>query len=227
MGPACLPVCVSPHWHPHPPFATLTPTPSSFPTIRWTQKTLGSGNLRAAIKIPPGTSHKEEWFSVNTVSFYNQINLLYGCIKDFCTDETCPTMNAGPRYQYFWADGKTIIQPIQCTGPQYIEHLLAWIEAQLDDENTFPSSDVFPEQFLPTVKQIFKRMFRFYAHVYHNHLRELETIAVAPHFNTCFKHFILFVNEFDLVDQKELVPLMSIVDQILQQNPEEPAAGDN
>ena len=29
------------------------------------------------------------------VDFYNQVNLIYGCIADFCTKESCAVMSAG------------------------------------------------------------------------------------------------------------------------------------
>ena len=41
---------------------------------------------------------------------------------------------------------------------------------------------VFPEEFIPTVKNIFKRLFRVYSHVYHHHLNVLvrdEFIRIA------------------------------------------------
>lgn len=31
------------------------------------------------------------------VDFYNQVNLLYGTLLEFCTPENCPTMSAGPK----------------------------------------------------------------------------------------------------------------------------------
>ncbi|KAJ3153197.1 hypothetical protein HDU89_000826 [Geranomyces variabilis] len=185
---------------------------------RYIVKTLGGESLRAAVELPPDTS-REEWLAVNTVDFYNQINLLYGCISEYCTRENCPTMTAGPRYEYLWADGKAVPKPVKCSAPEYIEYLLSWVDAQLDDETIFPPSDTFPPQFLITVKQIFKRLFRFYAHVYHNHLKQMEDVAEDRHLNTCFKHFILFVTEFDLVDSRELQPLASVVGQIMEQNP--------
>lgn len=86
--------------------------------------TLGSGNLRQAVILPPGEDSTlfrpplfflsfyvfvsflgNEWLAVNTVDFFNQINLLYGSITEFCTDKTCPIMNAGPKYDYHWMDG--------------------------------------------------------------------------------------------------------------------------
>jgi hypothetical protein len=34
--------------------------------------------------------------------FFNRINLLYGVVTEFCTDESCPTMTGGPKYEYLW-----------------------------------------------------------------------------------------------------------------------------
>ena len=31
------------------------------------------------------------------VDFFNQINMLYGTITEFCTPESCPVMSAGPK----------------------------------------------------------------------------------------------------------------------------------
>ena len=71
---------------------------------------------------------------------------------------------------------------------------------------------------------IFKRMFRVYAHIYHCHFEQVRLLNLSvalisvvglglllhfylqvvsmgaeAHLNTCFKHFVYFVMEFDLV----------------------------
>ncbi|PPD93527.1 hypothetical protein GOBAR_DD09530 [Gossypium barbadense] len=56
----------------------------------------GSGNLREAVRLPPGED-LNEWLAVNTVDFFNQVNLLYGTLTKFCTPENFPTMIAGPK----------------------------------------------------------------------------------------------------------------------------------
>lgn len=89
--------------------------------------TLGSGNLKEAVRLPPGEDINE-WLAVNSmyiyfswtykyffsmyftnkklmamfyeivaVDFFNQVNLLYGTLAEFCTPTTCPTMSAGPK----------------------------------------------------------------------------------------------------------------------------------
>lgn len=73
------------------------------------------------------------------MDFFNQINMLYGTITEFCTEESCPIMSAGPKYEYHWADGHTVKKPIKCSAPKYIDYLMTWVQDQLDDETLFPS----------------------------------------------------------------------------------------
>ena len=73
------------------------------------------------------------------VDFFNQINLLYGSISEYCTDASCPIMSAGPKYEYWWADGDKIKKPIKCSAPEYMDYLMNWVQGVLDDETIFPS----------------------------------------------------------------------------------------
>ncbi|GMQ07692.1 hypothetical protein CsSME_00051783 [Camellia sinensis var. sinensis] len=42
------------------------------------------------------------------------------------------------RYEYRWADGVSIKKPIEVSASKYVEYLMDWIEAQLDDKSIFP-----------------------------------------------------------------------------------------
>ncbi|KAL6593695.1 hypothetical protein ACP70R_048596 [Stipagrostis hirtigluma subsp. patula] len=178
--------------------------------------TLGSGNLREAVRLPIGED-LNEWLAVNTVDFFNQVNILYGTLMEFCTPATCPTMSAGPRYEYRWADGVKIKRPIEVSAPKYVEHLMDWIETQLDDESIFPQKlgAPFPPNFHDVVKTIFKRLFRVYAHIYHSHFQMIVKLKEEAHLNTCFKHFTLFTLEFRLIDRAELAPLSELIEPII------------
>lgn len=177
--------------------------------------TLGSGNLRLAVVLPEGED-LNEWVAVNTVDFFNQINMLYGTITEYCSEESCPVMSAGKKYEYHWADGSTIKKPIKCSAPRYIDYMMTWVQDQLDDEAVFPSKIgvPFPKNFLSIAKTILKRLFRVYAHVYHQHFEQVVKLQEEPHLNTSFKHFIYFVQEFSLVDKKELMPLQELIDRL-------------
>eukprot|EP00003_Mantamonas_plastica_P030644 TRINITY_DN769_c0_g1_i1.p2 TRINITY_DN769_c0_g1~~TRINITY_DN769_c0_g1_i1.p2 ORF type:complete len:179 (-),score=73.98 TRINITY_DN769_c0_g1_i1:113-649(-) len=173
-------------------------------------------NLREAVKCPEDED-ENEWLAVNTVVFYNQINLLYGTLVDYCTDESCDLMSAGSKYKYLWADGKKYKKATEVTAPQYVNLLFDSIEAQLDDEKCFPSSaDVdWPKNFKnQIVSNIFKRLFRVYAHMYYSHFEKIVGMGEEAHLNTSFKHFYFFIMEFGLVDSKEFGPLEDLIKSI-------------
>ena len=74
-----------------------TPSHSQGLTLkRHIEATLGSGNIREAVRLPPGEDLCE-WLAVNTVDFYNALSVLYGTLEEFCTKQSCPVMTAGPK----------------------------------------------------------------------------------------------------------------------------------
>ena len=75
--------------------------------------------------------------------------------------------------------------------------LLQWVQAQLDDATIFPTEqDVpFPQDFREIVGNLFRRLFRVYAHVYHSHMERVVELSFEAHLNSCFKHFLYFVLE--------------------------------
>ena len=135
--------------------------------------------MKPAVTLPAGQADKAvaeqerlEWIAVNTVSFFNEISLLYGMLSELCTPATCPCMTAGPKYEYLWADGVKVKKPIKVSAPAYVDLLLAWVGAQLDDEALFPTRTGAPfhaRRFLRAVRTIYKRLFRVYAHIFYHH----------------------------------------------------------
>eukprot|EP00039_Didymoeca_costata_P019099 m.336231 g.336231 ORF g.336231 m.336231 type:complete len:218 (+) comp17790_c0_seq1:204-857(+) len=175
-------------------------------------ETLNSGlDLEKAVILPKGES-KEEWLAVHVVDFFNRVNLIYGTVSDFCTEESCPTMSGGPQYEYHWADGVKYKKPTPLPACIYISLLMDWIDEIINDEKVFPpdSSIPFPKDFKDKVKQIFRRMLRVFVHIYYHHYEKMTQISAEAHINTCYKHFFYFIDEFNLVDMKELEPLKDL-----------------
>lgn len=73
------------------------------------------------------------------VDFYNQINLLYGSITEFCSPQSCPEMKATDEFEYLWQDNENFKKPTKMPAPEYIEHLMAWVQSNIDNEQMFPS----------------------------------------------------------------------------------------
>merc|ERR1711998_438970 len=188
------------------------------------QATLGAGRLQEAVKLPPGED-LNDWLAVNVTDFYNEVSLLYGVLTDVCTPTCCPNMSAGPRYDYKWADGVRFKKPIRCSAPQYIDYMMCWAQTTLDDERLFPVrvGEPFPRNIRQTICTIFKRLFRVYAHIYVLHFSSMQEMGAEPHLNTCFRHFMLFVREFDLIEPQELLPLKELIDKIYAREGLEPA----
>ncbi|KAG7664273.1 MOB1 [[Candida] subhashii] len=192
----------------------------------YAEQTLGSSNaLIQAVKLPIDED-VNEWLAIHVVDFYNQINMLYGAITEFCSPLTCPRMIATEEYEYLWqeqqsqqdASSSSPKRPISLPACEYIENLMNWVQGFFDNENIFPSKTgaPFPQQFPQLVKTIFKRLFRVYAHIYCHHFHEISELGLQSHLNTSLKHYVLFANEFQLISQKDYGPLEDLVDTMLK-----------
>mmetsp|Transcript_6059 Transcript_6059/g.18473 ORF Transcript_6059/g.18473 Transcript_6059/m.18473 type:complete len:98 (+) Transcript_6059:371-664(+) len=92
-----------------------------------------------------------------------------------------------------------------------------WIQKQIDNPAVFPATmdEPFPDTFRQYVSVIFRRLTRVYSHIYHHHFEKIVSLGAEAHLNTAFKHFYYFITEFELVDERELQPLESIVNAIV------------
>lgn len=122
--------------------------------------------------IPSSTTVSIACTKHTAVDFFNQVNMLYSTVTEFCSPIACPTMSAGQRYEYLWADptptpGKPRGEPLKMSAPEYVDTLMTYIQSRIDDEATFPSKigAPFPKQFGVVVRTIWRRLFRVYAHV--------------------------------------------------------------
>jgi len=111
------------------------------------------------VKLPEGED-ENEWLAVNStqhderrkvlqrtacadqrtvVDFYNQINLLYGAITEFCSPQSCPEMKATDEFEYLWQDSENYKRPTKMPAPAYIEQLMSWVQGNIDNEAVLPS----------------------------------------------------------------------------------------
>ncbi len=177
------------------------------------------------------------------VDFYNQINLLYGAITEFCSPQSCPEMKATDEFEYLWQDSENYKRPTKMAAPAYIEQLMSWVQGNIDNEAVLPSrigkettppprgqangrttatdrpnaGVPFPKSFPALVRQIFKRMYRVYAHIYCHHYPVIRELGLEPHLNTSFKQYVLFIDEHSLASGKDYWgPLGDLVDSMLR-----------
>ena len=62
-------------------------------------------DLKQVVKVPENETFND-WLAVHVVDFFNRIQILYGTVYEVCTEESCPVMSGGPKYEYLWQDGQ-------------------------------------------------------------------------------------------------------------------------
>jgi len=160
-----------------------------------------------SVREPTGID-KNEWIACYTEHFYKAAELIFARISIICTDESCPVMKAGPNYSYKFL-GNSYKKPTLLPANKYISELFIWINSQLSDSTLFPTEEgaSYPQNFLPVVHDIFKRLFRVYAHIYWSHLDAIKAQGGEELLNQLFTHMTLFILEFNLVSMSEMKPL--------------------
>jgi MOB kinase activator 1 len=117
------------------------------------------------VQLPAGED-RNEWLAVTTVDVFNQLNLLYGSIHEFCTDESCPVMYVSSLY---WCESGLSLRASRSAGPKYEYQWMDGVKASDDDisttttsgQNPFPLPQLFvtsPLTHINAVRQITKPM---------------------------------------------------------------------
>lgn len=74
-------------------------------------------------------------------------------------------------------------------------------------------SSGFPQNFEHDIKNLYRQMLRCYAHMYYAHwLDPFYHLGLYKELNTCFIHFVNVGKQFDLLMDKDLVPMQPLVD---------------
>lgn len=169
-------------------------------------------SVKVLVALPSDIS-PSEWLSINALFFYNQINDYYGYLS---ADRrcNCEKMTVGPKYEFLWADGKTIKQPINIPASDYIDYLMVWIEANFDDTRLFPDYDdgKYGKTHMELAKSIFKRLFRVLGHMAMDHESDLESQHVKDDVRRLLECFVEFVKKWKLMDKKQLKPVQKLTE---------------
>jgi len=174
-------------------------------------------HLRQAVTLPSG-QNENDWLTLNTISFFNNANIMYSKFASICTTDSCPHTQAGQQ-NYLWMDAVKKV-PVDLPAPEYFNNLFEWIlKDNLNDESKFPSfssDEPYPSNFNFCVADISRRIFRVYAHLYHHHYSEINENTIVPmeNFEKSFELFYFFVTEFKLVNENDLKPMEGLINVI-------------
>lgn len=132
--------------------------------------------------------------------------------KEECTKESCPKMTAGSKYEYRWP-GATPGEAQPLPAPVYTDYLFKWICDELEALKAAHDYD----KLLPFAKQALSRLFRVYSHIFihhWDHCKDHEQLRDAT--ERGFVLLYLFATKFDMIPQRELEVLQSVIVQVNQ-----------
>lgn len=172
---------------------------------------LVKGSFKTIVQLPKYVDIGD-WIALNVFEFFTNLNQFYGVIAEYVTPDAYPTMNAGPHTDYLWLDANN--RQVSLPASQYIDLALTWIDNKVNDKNLFPTKNnlPFPQMFLRDVQRIMVQMFRIFAHIYHHHFDKIIHLSLEAHWNSFFAHFISFSKEFNIIDRKEMYPLLPLIE---------------
>ncbi|AQZ19111.1 MOB2 (YFL034C-B) [Zygosaccharomyces parabailii] len=174
---------------------------------------LVKGSFKTIVQLPKYVDIGD-WIALNVFEFFTNLNQFYGVIAEYVTPDAYPTMNAGPHTDYLWLDANN--RQVSLPASQYIDLALTWIDNKVNDKNLFPTKNnlPFPQMFLRDVQRIMVQMFRIFAHIYHHHFDKIIHLSLEAHWNSFFAHFISFSKEFNIIDRKEMYPLLPLIENL-------------
>lgn len=136
---------------------------------------------------------------------------------------------------YNWID--TNRNPINLPAPTYMKHIQTWVAGKCQDESIFPTSNLppgyqfpaveqvtkdanswigktsgFPQRFENEIKNMYKQMFRCYAHIYHSHWIVFWDNNIYRELNTHFLHFVNVGLIFGLLNARDIEPMLPLIE---------------
>lgn len=154
-----------------------------------------------------------------------------------CNQLSCPSMIAGPGVVHTWLDANK--NSVRVPAPQYIAYVQRWIAGKVTDPAHFPTDTYsgppptsgsaqglnqqtpdnwlgkacgFPSSFASDVRNIYRQMFRCYAHMYYAHWLDFWHLSAYKELNTCFIHFINVGRLFGLLTDKDVEPMGPLIE---------------
>ena len=71
-------------------------------------------------------------------------------------------------------------------------------------------------EFVQIVRKIFRTYFAILAHIYYHHFHEIQRLGLHDGLNSLFLHFIYFVQEFSLLEPKEMQCMEELTIKLIQ-----------
>ncbi len=79
-------------------------------------------------------------FCFAAVDFFNEISLIWGIVCDVGIAKEAAGNGFPNGFEYRWSEGGRFKSPVSCSGPEYVEFVMNWVEKEINNESLFPTS---------------------------------------------------------------------------------------
>ncbi|ESS33296.1 Mob1/phocein family protein [Toxoplasma gondii GAB2-2007-GAL-DOM2] len=190
--------------------AFLTHPPRWAMTLTAARASLGNQVLPLAVKMPATCVDLNEWLAVKTFDVFNEVQLVWSLVKDQCQ---CRGFTAG-EHTLPSVDGDT-----SHTAKEHVRLICIQLRSILQDSKIFviEPGAAFPDDFSQHVSFILAQLMHIYCHIYRQHFEYLVETDTVAYVNCCFKHALLFGNEFHLITDADVAAVANLVKIFLKQ----------
>jgi len=183
------------------------------------EATLQTASARVAVKLPAYVD-RLEWIASQVLTIYDELQMMCSVLRGYCNDNTCSRMCDG-QCEYRWSDHSSA--PEGVSAAEYRTRLVKWAFGMLSDQSLLPvDGSPFPDpgKFEEFVQTFLRRTFRVYAHTYVYHFEDVTDGGIEAHVNFCYKHFLFFVTEFNLLEDRDMYALCDLNAKFLGTSPD-------
>eukprot|EP00475_Leptophrys_vorax_P042947 TRINITY_DN8113_c0_g1_i1.p1 TRINITY_DN8113_c0_g1~~TRINITY_DN8113_c0_g1_i1.p1 ORF type:complete len:288 (+),score=49.17 TRINITY_DN8113_c0_g1_i1:302-1165(+) len=149
--------------------------------------------------VPPSGQNLDSWLLVQVLCFVKVFQVFHRLVIGGDCD--CDTMSAGHQYEYRWRDIETG-DVLHVGASTYMHFLYEWSESISSDQNSFSCNDG-----RDVSSDMARRLFRVYAHVFHEHYSLICSKRLSSEFDARLIHLSHFLLRYKMVTSKELLPM--------------------
>ena len=185
-----------------------------------------------AVALPEG-EFLAGWVAVNIMGFYKDVSSIWSKIQqDDSAINSLSQFGIGegfpPGVEYKCTEDRSgRIELLSVSAPTYVGKTIIWVHNQIrvqeeinlaldhrEEERIFHAFEYQNPMFAILCGKILRRLFRIYGIIYCSAYKILERLNLAPCLNILFERFMFFCMEFNLLDDREIFPLINLVEPI-------------
>jgi len=165
------------------------------------------------VTLPPGIC-VQEWIATHALALFHNVDHHYSVISELCTADSCPTMTGPGSAVFLWVDERG--KKIKCSAPQYIDYVMAHCQQLVTAQDVFPTKyeQNFSSEFRATITKMLKLLWHVVSHIYHSHYEAFNDLGLVRYLNMMTLHMVLFVEKFNLIEEKELLILSDLISEL-------------